>query len=122
MLDAIQLCESRLADRLRPDGSLQAMARRNRSDPLQALSQPTWLVVRNKHRQALEALELAAGADLRAILRAARNERIASGWVCDDIGQSCGFFFAVRAGERICVSIERYDPNGPGPPSHSAPG
>jgi hypothetical protein len=89
------------------------MVRRNRpTDPLQ---QPTWLVVRNKHRQALEWRRLARGADLRAILNYERDQRMAAGWTCDDIGRHCSFFFAGRSRERIQVSIERYDPAGPGP-------
>jgi hypothetical protein len=97
------------------------MVRRNRPEPLQPLRQPTWLVVRNKHRAPLESREIAAGVDLRAILEAARSERIAAGWTCDEIGPACGFFFAERADERLQVSIERYDPDGPGHRSHSAP-
>lgn len=97
------------------------MTRRTRYDPLQPIAQPTWLVVRNKHRHALQATAHAPSADLRAILQTARAERTAAGWVCDDIGPSCGFFFAERAAERVCVSIERYDPAGPGHQSHSAP-
>jgi hypothetical protein len=98
------------------------MPRRTRYDPLQPLPQPTWLVVRNQHRQPLEWRQLAAGANLRAMLEAARAERAADGWACDDIGPACGFFFAERAGERACVSVEMYDPNGPGHRSHSGPG
>lgn len=91
------------------------MVRGNRPDPLQALQQPTWLVVRNKHRQPLESREIAPGADLRRILQATRAERISVGWACDVIGRWCGFFFAERAGERVQVGIERYDPAGRGP-------
>jgi hypothetical protein len=98
------------------------MVRRNRPDPLQPLQVPTWLVVRNKHGQALESREIAAGGDLRAVLQLALAERTAAGWVCDDIGPVCSFFFASLAGERIMVGIERYDPDGPGHQSHSAPG
>jgi len=95
------------------------MVRRNRPDPLQPLPQPTWLVVRNSHRQALEAREIVPGVDLRALLEATRSQRAAAGWTCDDIGRVCSFFFAVRNGVRIEVGVERYDPKGPGHPSHS---
>jgi hypothetical protein len=97
------------------------MPRRNRYDPLQPIPEPTWLVIRNKYRQPLEWRQLAAGAELRSILQAARCERIAAGWVCEEIGRSCGFFFTERAGNRLQVGIERYDPAGPGHQSHSAP-
>jgi hypothetical protein len=93
--------------------------RRRPEDPLLPLPQPTWLVVRNKHRQALEWHRLAAGADLRAILNYERDRRAAAGWTCEDIGYVCSFFFAVRNGERVQVTVERYDPDGPGHPSHS---
>ena len=95
------------------------MARRNRPDPLQPLQVPTWLVVRNKHSQATEWREIAAGVALRAVLHAALAERTAAGWACDDIGPVCAFFFAERQGERIQVTVERYDPDGPGHPAHS---
>jgi hypothetical protein len=97
------------------------MSRRTRYDPLQPLPCPTWLVTRDKHRCPLESREITAGADLRAVLHSARADRIAAGWVCDDIGRSCGFFFAEREGERLQISIERYDSAGPGPPSHCDP-
>jgi hypothetical protein len=88
-------------------------------DPLQV---PTWLVVRNKHRQPLEWRRLAAGADLRAILGCETDQRITAGCARNDIGPRCTFFFCERAGERVQVGIERYDPDGPGHQAHSAPG
>jgi hypothetical protein len=48
-------------------------------DPLLPLPQPTWLVVRNVHRQALEWRRLAPGLDLRAILNYEREQRTAAG-------------------------------------------
>jgi hypothetical protein len=97
------------------------MVRRNRYDPLQPLQQPTWLVVRNSYRQPQEWREIAAGIDLRSTLEKSRVERIAAGWTCEDIGRVCSFFFAERQGERIQVTVERYDPGGPGPPGHCEP-
>jgi hypothetical protein len=98
-----------------------AMPRRTRYDPLQRLQQPTWLVVRNKHRQPLEWRQLAPGADLRAMLLAARTERIAAGWVCTEVGRHESVFMAERDGERLETGIERYDPAGPEHPGHSVP-
>jgi hypothetical protein len=46
---------------------------------------------------------------------------IAAGWACDDIGPRCTFYFCERTGERLQVGIERYDPDGPGPPGHCDP-
>jgi hypothetical protein len=97
------------------------MARRSRPDPLKPLQQPTWLVVRNTYRQALKSLEIAPGVDLRAILTGVRAQYLAEGWNCDDIG-TCSFFFAERQGERLQVTIARYDPAGPGPPGQSDAG
>jgi hypothetical protein len=96
------------------------MVRRRRpTDPLLPLPQPTWLVVRNVHRQALESRQLRPSADLRAILGSERDQRAAAGWACEDIGRVCSFFFAVCDGQRVQVGIERYDPDGPGHPAHS---
>lgn len=97
------------------------MPRRTRYDPLQRLQRPTWLVLRNSHRQPLEWLEIAPGSDLRAILQGARAERIAAGWTCTEIGPRESVFMAERDGERVEVGIERYDPAGPGHPGHSEP-
>ena len=91
-------------------------------DPLLPLPQPTWLVVRNSYRQPLEWRELAAEIDLRAMLNYERDLRTGNGWTCDVIGRVCSFFFAQRNGERIQVSVERYDPAGPGHPGHSDAG
>jgi hypothetical protein len=76
--------------------------------------QPTWLVVRNVHRQALESRQLGAG-----VVLVERGQRTAAGWPCEDIGYVCSLFFATRDGTRIQVGMERYDPDGPGHPSHS---
>ena len=97
------------------------MAHRSRPDPLQSLRQPTWLVVRNSCNQPLEWLEIAPGVDLRAFLTRIRLTHCAGGWVCEDIGRVCGFFFAQREGERIMVGIERYRPDKPAP-THSDAG
>jgi hypothetical protein len=97
------------------------MVRRNRQDPLLPLPQPTWLVVRNGCRQPLEWQRIAAGVDLRATLEKSRSQYSAGGWECEDIGRVCSFFFAVREGVRIQVTVERYDPAGPGAPGHSDP-
>lgn len=84
--------------------------RRHRPDPLAPIDQPTWLVVRDGLNTALAATELAPGADLRAVLEAARSERIAAGWKAEPIGQCVSFVFATRDGERVMVSIEHRPP------------
>jgi len=81
--------------------------RRSAPDPLAPIDAPTWLVVRNMCRQLLERAELAPRADQRAILVAAREERIADGWQADEIGPRCSHFFATRGCERVMVGVER---------------
>jgi hypothetical protein len=76
-------------------------------------------VVRNVHRQPLEWRWLAPGLDLRAILNYERDKWLSEGWTCDDIGPICAFFFCQRREVRLQVSVERYDPEGPGHPGHS---
>ena len=98
------------------------MPRRTLYDPLQAVLWPTYLVIRNKHRQPLESRQVLPGVDLRAFLKAVRTERTTAGWTCTDIGLATGFFFAELEGERLQFSIETHDPAGPGPPSHSDAG
>lgn len=95
------------------------MRRRSRYDSLQPLDQPTWLVVRNVHSQAMDSRQVAAGANLRAVLTCARNERIAQGWGCQEIGRSCPVIFIERNGVRLQIGIERHDPEGPPAPGHS---
>ena len=104
----------------RPRLCFGMVRRRRPADPLLPLQQPTWLVVRNKHRQPLEWREVEPGVDLRALLEAARAERMVAGWTCDAIGYVCSFFFPMRDGERIQVTVERCGPAGPGHPSIAA--
>lgn len=84
--------------------------RRSEPDPLFVTDKPTWLVTRNAVNQVLESVKLAPRADLRAILNAAREARIAEGWVADTIGRRCSFFFCTRGGIRLEVGIFRRDP------------
>ena len=97
------------------------MPRRTLYDPLQPLTVRTWLVVRDARRLPVAAREIAPSTDLRSALKAARAERIAAGWICTDIGRADSVFFAERDGLRLEVGIERYNPSGLGPPSHSEP-
>lgn len=81
--------------------------RRSAPDALAPIDAPTWLVARDMCGLLLERHELPPRADQRAALVAAREARIADGWRVDEIGPRCAQFFAVRAGERIMVGIER---------------
>lgn len=81
--------------------------RRSAPDPLAPIDAPTWLVVRDMCGQLRERTELVPRADQRAILAAAREARIADGWLADEVGPRCSQFFAARGGERVMVGIER---------------
>jgi len=93
--------------------------RRSSYDPLKATSEPTWLVVRDKCSQVLEVRLLERRADLRAILDAAREARMAAGWKADPIGRASSSFFCSKDGTRVMVGIERRDPSEP-PLNHGA--
>jgi hypothetical protein len=93
--------------------------RRSSYDPLAAVPEPTWLVVRDKCNQVLEVQPLDSRADLRATLNAARDKRIAEGWKADPITRATGCFFCTKDGVRLMVGIERRDPAKP-PSNHGA--
>ncbi len=118
----IQCRPATLAEDGPEEATLADMARRSRSDPLQPLQQPTWLVVRNTYRDALKWQEIGPDVDLRVFLTGVRASYIVEGWSCDDIGSACSFFFATHRGERLQVAVERYDPAGPGAPGQSDAG
>src|SRR5579884_1157299 len=87
--------------------------RRSAPDPLAPVNAPTWLVVRDAVGFVLEVAELAPGADLRSVLSTARERRLAAGWVAQEIGSACAFFFTARGGARLMVAIERQPPRDP---------
>ncbi len=80
---------------------------RSAPNPLAPRNAPTWLVVRDRIGGVIESTELAAGEDLRARLSAARDAKLAAGWMAEDIGPRCAFFFASYGEERVLVAIER---------------
>lgn len=84
--------------------------KRQSPDPLARVDGPTWLVVRDRVGRVLESTELVRKTDLRAVLNAAREERVAGGWTAGPIGAVCAFFFASRNGERVLVGIEHIPP------------
>jgi hypothetical protein len=59
-------------------GMRHGSRRRASPDPLEPISETTWLVVRNALSQVLECSELAPRTDLRALLTAARDARLAA--------------------------------------------
>jgi hypothetical protein len=88
------------------------MARRRRgaTDSLNPVNEPRWLVVRDACRRVIEFRALAPGADLRAALNACTAALAADGWQVGDIPHNCSFVFCQRDDERVCVSIECYEP------------
>jgi hypothetical protein len=69
-----------------------------------------WLVVRDHMSRPLEYRALAAGSDLRAAMAAKQAELAAAEWRVDSIPKNCGFFFADRDNDRVCVAIECFEP------------
>jgi len=69
---------------------LSPLRKRSRPEPLKPRPQPTWRVVRDRLSQVVESTPLEPLVDLRAVLTAAREARIAEGWECEDIGPLCG--------------------------------
>src|SRR5262245_53502707 len=84
--------------------------RRGRTDPLNSVKEPRWLVIRDRLNRALEYRELWPGADLRGALEAERGRRSADGWRVEDIPHYCSFCFADGGKERVCIAVECYEP------------
>ena len=96
------------------------MARkRSTVDSLATVNEPRWLVTRDMVSRAIEFRALEPRADLRAAMQAERVRRAAEGWTVDTIPQNCSFCFAARGNERICFSVEVYEP-GHVPVSHGS--
>jgi hypothetical protein len=87
--------------------------RRSTTIPLTPTHEPTWLVVRNSSSDPIEITPLEPKADLRNVLNAAREARIAAGWKADPIGRSSSCFFCAKEGTRLMIGIERRDPAKP---------
>jgi hypothetical protein len=84
--------------------------RRGRTDALEISRDMRWLVVRDRASRALEYRALSVGSDLRAAMAAKQAELAAAGWHVDSIPNKCGFFFADRDNDRVCVAIECFEP------------
>jgi hypothetical protein len=93
-------------------GMLRRMARRRRgeTDSLNPVDAPCWLVIRDRVSRVVEHRALAPRADLRAALKAQGEVLAAAGWTIGDIPRNCSFFFADRGNDRVCVSIDCYEP------------
>jgi hypothetical protein len=84
--------------------------RRGRPDALDTTDEPRWLVVRDRASRPLEYQALPAGSDLRATMAAKHAQLRTAGWRVEAIPTKCGFFFADRDNERVCVSVECFEP------------
>jgi len=93
--------------------------RRGRIDPLRQVDEPRWLVIRDRFSRVIESRTLPPNADLRAAMERERERLRRSGWVVEDIPRYCAFFFCDRQNERVCVSVECYEPGPAGAPRSS---
>jgi hypothetical protein len=89
---------------------LWRMRRRGQTDALAPVKAPRWLVVRDRLSRVVGYHALLPHADLRAAMQAERERRQASGWAVGDIPRNSGFFFCERENDRVCVSIECFEP------------
>lgn len=86
--------------------------RRNSPDPLQTVSEPRWLVLRNQLSQIEWSQQLLPKTDLKEALAAGRQRLNDEGCVMDEI-KWCAFVFGQRGSERICLLIEALAPDAP---------
>src|SRR5689334_3226055 len=84
--------------------------RRGRTDPLRPVSEPRWLVIRDRFSRVMASLALPPNADLRAAIQAESARRRRAGWIVQEVPRNCAFFFCDLENERVCVSIECYEP------------
>jgi hypothetical protein len=86
------------------------VTRRGRTDALEISRESRWLVVRDRLSRPLEHRVLSVGSDLRAAMVAKQVELAAAGWRVDSIPKNCGFFFADRDNDHLCVAMECFEP------------
>jgi hypothetical protein len=95
--------------------------RRGQADPLQPVNEPRWLVIRDRFSRVIESKSLPVNADLRAAIQAERDRRRKAGWAVGDTPRNCAFFFCDLENDRVCVSIECYEPGPAGSRRSSIP-
>ena len=93
--------------------------RRGQTDALRPVTEPRWLVIRDRFSQVVESQALGPQTDLRAVMQVEADRRRSDGWAVEDVPRNCAFFFCDRQNERVCVSIECYEPGQPGSPRRS---
>jgi hypothetical protein len=92
---------------------LISMRRRGQTDALAPVDAARWLVVQDRLSRVVEFRALPPVADLRGAMQAERDRRAAAGWAVDDIPRNCSFFFCALENERVCISIECFEPATP---------
>jgi hypothetical protein len=95
--------------------------RRGVTDALRPVNAPRWLVVRDRFSRVIESQPLGPRTDLRAAMQAEGDRRRSDGWAVEEVPRNCAFFFCDRQNERVCVSIECYEPGPAGSPRCSIP-
>jgi hypothetical protein len=95
------------------------MARcRSSPDPLATVNAMRWLVVRDVCSRPLRHAVLPPNAHLRAALAAERQGLIDEGWTAEEMTRY-PFVYCQRENERVCVSIECFEP-GTAPIGHGS--
>lgn len=95
------------------------MARRRSSpDPLETVNAPRWLVVRDMCSRPLRHSVLPPNADLKAALGTERQRLVDEGWTADKLTRY-SFVHCQRENERVCISIECFEP-GAAPLGHGS--
>ena len=84
--------------------------RRGRTDALKPVNEPRWLVIRDRFSRVIESQALPPNADLRALMQAEGDRRRRAGWAVEPVPRNCAFFFCDFENERVCVSVECYEP------------
>lgn len=92
--------------------------RRSNPDPLATVAATRWLVVRDVCSRPLRHSVLPPNANLKAALAGERQRLIDEGWTADALTRY-SFVYCQREIERVCVSIECFEP-GTAPIGHSS--
>jgi hypothetical protein len=95
------------------------MARRRSSpDPLETVNATRWLVVRDVCSRPMRHSVLPPNADLRAALATEQQRLVDDGWTSEGMSRY-SFVYCKRENERVCVSIECFEP-GTAPIGHGS--
>src|ERR1700681_2857703 len=95
------------------------MARRlSNPDPLATVAEMRWLVVRDVCSRPLRHSVLPPNSDLRAALAAEQKRLVDEGWNSEELTRY-SFVYCQRGNERVCVSIECFEP-GTAPIGHGS--